>query len=277
VSSRETVYDARPQLETPRLFLRNAWNDLRASPRIAHGILRSNLRIRYRRSWLGYLWLPIPAVATMLASLYLQSRHIIGLPATRAPYAIFVFTGIVLWQVFLEAVNVPLQQLATGRQLMTRTRVPHEALILAGMLEVLVNAGIRGLLVVAALIPFGVALVPSLLLAPVGVVLLASLGLFAGLALAPLGMLYDDVGRAIMVGTGFLFFLTPVIYPAHGHRLVELNPVTPLLEITRSWVLSERHGSAAAVVVAAAVTVVGLVLSWLFYRVSRPHMIARLG
>jgi lipopolysaccharide transport system permease protein len=277
VPSRETVYDARPQLETPRLFLRDAWNDLRTSPRIAHGILRSNLRIRYRRSWLGYLWLPIPAVATMLASLYLQSRHIIGMPATRAPYAIFVFTGIVLWQVFLEAVNVPLQQLATGRQLMTRTRVPHEALILAGMLEVLVNAGIRGLLVVAALIPFGVALVPSLLLAPVGVVLLASLGLFAGLALAPLGMLYDDVGRAILIGAGFLFFLTPVLYPAQGHRLVELNPVTPLLEITRSWVLSEPHGSAAAVAIATAIAVVGLVLSWLFYRISRPHMIARLG
>jgi lipopolysaccharide transport system permease protein len=274
-AARETVYDARPELSSPGRFLRAAWMDIRASPAVGYGLFRSNLKARYRRSRLGYLWLILPAVMTTLACLYLQSQRILGLTDTRVPYAVFVLSGTVLWQVFVDALNVPLQQFAAARQLITRSRVPHEALVLAGMMEVFLNGALRLAVVAPVLVAYGVGASWAILLVPLGVAALALAGAAFGLLLAPLGLLYDDVGRAILLGTGFWFFLTPVVYRTPEGGLIGLNPVTPLLDTGRAWLTGGAAASGFLPVVLGSLLL--SVAAWFLYRIARPHIVARLG
>ncbi|WP_158266422.1 ABC transporter permease [Allosphingosinicella deserti] len=270
-----TLISARPQLADPRGFVRAAFVDLRLSVPIGWALFRANLRGRQRRSALGWLWLLAPAAAATLICTYLQSRQIVAVGPTHLPYPAHVLVGMLLWQTFVEALNAPLQHLTNGRQMTTRSRVPHEALILGGLFEVLLNAGIRMLVLAIALLAFRVAPAPTILLVPVGIGALIMLGLAFGMIALPWGLLYQDVGRAIALATGLWFFLTPIFYHAPAAGLTRFNPVTPLLETTRSW-LGPGPALAGFLPVVGATALV-LVIAWLFYRLCRPHVVARLG
>lgn len=274
-SQREIVYDSRSAFSQPGRFLRDAWVDLTAAPATGLRLFQSSMKVRFRKSWLGYLWLLIPAAATALVCIYVQSRRIIELPDSGHPYGVFVLLGVVLWQVFVEALNAPLQQLTANRYTMIRSTAPHEAFIFAGVLEVLLNASVRLAAVAVVMAIFQVPVGPSLLFVPLGLLGLMGLGLAFGLIIAPLGMLYDDVGRMLAVVTRFGFFLTPVVYAAPRDSLLQLNPVTPLLQTTRGWFFGDEPS--AGFLPVALVAMVGLVIAGLLYRVARPHVFGRLG
>ncbi|CUS44114.1 MAG: ABC transporter permease [Pseudomonadota bacterium] len=271
----DIVYSASPELRRPRHFAAKAMLDLRASGAIAWRLFRSNLRIRHRRTFLGYLWLLLPVMGTVLICSYIHSRRIVSIAPTSLPYPLFVLSGMILWQSFVDAINAPLQQLTAARQLITRSRVPHEAIILAGAMEVLLNAAVR-LAVLVVVIAIWVPFVPSMVLIPAGVVALVVFGLAIGLAVAPLGLLYDDIGRVIAMAMTFWFFLTPVIYPLPSFGPLRFNPVAPLLVTTRSWLLG-WWGVSNGFLVIVGIALVGLVAAWLWYRLARPHVVSRLG
>lgn len=274
-SPRETVYDSRAALADPVRFLRDAGADLAAAPAIGFRLFQSSMTARFRKSWLGHLWLLIPATATTIVCVYVQSRRILAVPDSEYPYAVLVLTGVVLWQVFVESVNAPLQQLTAHRQTMIRSTAPHEAFIFAGVLEVLLNASVRLVALAAVLMIFGVSMASTQLFVPLGVLGLVVLGLFLGVVIAPLGMLYDDVGRALAVATRFGFFLTPIVYAAPRDSLLQLNPVTPLLQTTRGWIFGDAPSEGFVPVMI--VATFGLVAASVIYRVARPHVFGRLG
>jgi lipopolysaccharide transport system permease protein len=270
-----TVYTPRPEWSRPAHFLGDAARDLRASLPVTWTLFVANLQTRYRRSWLGALWLLLPTIGTTLVWVYVQRRGLVSIAPAAVPYPVYVLAGTIFWQVFLDALNAPLQQLTLGRQMITRSRVPHEALILAGVLEVLLNCAVRLLVLAPVLVAFHVPVHATLLLVPIGVAALTLLGLTLGLLATPAGMLYDDVGRAITLVTGFWFFLTPVVYATPSLGILRLNPVTPLLDATRAWLISGPMAGGFALV--AGMTLPALLVAWLFQRVARPHVVARLG
>jgi lipopolysaccharide transport system permease protein len=271
----ETVYSSQGELQNPGRFFGEAWRDLRRSPAIAWQLFRSNTQARHRRAWLGYLWLLLPTLGSTAVWVYVRSRGIIGTGATGLPYIVYALSGTILWQVFSESLASPLQQLTASRQLMTRSRVPHEALVLAGALETLLNCAVRLVILAVVLAVTGVAIGAEVVLVPVGIAALALLGLTLGLFAAPAGLLYEDVGRAMTMVTGFWFFLTPIVYPTPARGLLRWNPVTPLLVTTRQWLTSSAPLAAFAAVTGG--TLAALVVAWLFYRLARPHVVARLG
>ena len=271
----ETVYSARAGLADPRRFLAEAAQDLRRARRSAWRLFRSDLRARHRRSILGYLWLLLPAAGTALICSFVHARQIVSIAPTPLPYPIFVLAGVILWQIFVEALQAPMQHLAASRQLITRSRLPHEAVILAGACATLLNAAIRLAVLLPVLLLFGLPLAPSMLLIPLGVAALVLLGLAIGVAAAPAGLLFDDVGRGLTMATSFWFFLTPVIYPLPRSGWLALNPVSPLLDTTRAWLSAPAMSPAFAIVVALSLAALGA--AWILYRIARPHVVARLG
>ncbi|WP_242097922.1 ABC transporter permease [Sphingomonas sp. CROZ-RG-20F-R02-07] len=269
------VYDDRRTLVRPRHFLRLALADLIYSLPVAWHLFRSRLRSRNRRLWLGYLWLLLPSLGSVAVCLVVQSQKVVTIAPTVLPYGIFVMAGTMLWQAFVEALNTPLQQLNTHRQMLTRTRVPLEGFIGAGVLELLLNCAIRLAFLCVTMLVVGMAMPVTMLLVPFGVLALTLLGLAIGLLLSPFGLLYDDVGQGLALGVTFWFFLTPVVYPASHGGILSLNPVAPLIVTTRSWLTGPADPLAfIACTLGAGVL---LAIAWLLARVARPHVAARLG
>jgi lipopolysaccharide transport system permease protein len=271
----ETVYSSDAELRHPGRFFAEASDELRRSLAVAWRLFRSSVQARHRRAWLGYLWLLLPTLGTTGVWVYVRSRGLIETGPSGMPYAVYVLSGTVLWQVFADALVSPLQQLTTNRQLVTRSRVPHEALILAGVFETLLNCAVRLVVLACLMVAMGVTPGPQVVFLPVGIAALLLLGLTLGLFAAPAGLLYDDVGRALTMIAGFWFFLTPVIYRAPAGGLLRFNPVTPLLETSRQWLTSAAPTGPFILVTAGAA--LALVVAWLFLRLVRPHVVARLG
>jgi lipopolysaccharide transport system permease protein len=148
--------------------------------------------------------------------------------------------------------------------------------ILAGAGGVLLNGAVRLTLLIVAMPFFGLELGPGLLLLPVAFAALVLLGIVIGLILAPFGLLYDDVGRALPILILFWFLLSPILYPIPaGEAWLRLNPVAPLIDACRSALIGAPLPGGFYAVVAAAAAALPVVM--LFYRLTRPHLTARLG
>jgi lipopolysaccharide transport system permease protein len=230
---------------------------------------------------LGYAWAFVPPIFTSLIWIFLQSQKVLGVGDTGMPYVVFVITGTVLWQTFVEALNSPLQMVNESKSMLTKINFPREALILAGVGQVLFNFAIRALLLVAVMLYFHVTPNASLLLVPLGVLALIGLGVSIGLFLTPIGMLYQDIGRGLGFATAAWFFLTPVIYPvpkaSFAATLIELNPVTPLLVTTREWLVIGQSSMLPGFLWVSVGSLILLLFACVQYRIAMPHLISRMS
>jgi lipopolysaccharide transport system permease protein len=238
------------------------------------------LQARHRATRLGYAWLPVPALALALTWVYLDHVRVVRFGDTGISYVAYVFSGVVLWQVFADGLQAPLRALGDARHVLTRARLPHEAWLGAAALDVALNLLVRLAVLAAVLVATGTSPGAAVLLAPLGMIALLALGFAIGLALTPIGLLYHDVGQGLTVAAGFWFFLTPVVYPwpvdVAGDALIALNPVTPLLVTTRAWLTGASGADAAHLAAVGAGALVLLLAAWVVYRLARPHLVARL-
>jgi lipopolysaccharide transport system permease protein len=275
------VYTPEAGLHHPLVLLRGMFTDIGASRTLAWSLATRDLRAQYRGSVLGFLWAFITPLVSTALWLFLSATGVVKLADTGMPYALYVFSGTMLWQVFVEALNSPLQQVNAARAMLTKLNVPREAVVLAGFIKVLVNAGVKLLLLLAAVLAFGVRPDAHLVLVPAGLVVLASAGLSLGLLLTPVGMLYSDVGRSIPLLAQLLMYLSPVLFaiPTTGlfAAVYRWNPMSPLILNTRAWLTGMDAPQAGYYLVVVAGIAVLLLLGWVLYRITMPILIEHLN
>lgn len=269
------VNSADPALRRPGLLLREAWGDSGPSLWLGWRLFTRGTAARIRENALGLLWLPIPAIAMTATFVYLAEVRVTDFDTGEAPYLVFVLTGISLWLAFLEALAGPLGKLLQARSSLRFSSTPFEPFVVAAALDVLLNFAVRLVLIAIVMAIAGVPPGPELLLAPIGLLSIVLLGLAIGVLLAPLGMLYGDIQRALALAGGFTLFLTPIVFPTPDTLLIELNPLTPAIVNTREMLLGQG-GDVLAVSCLAAGSAALLALALLVLRISRPHVIGRL-
>lgn len=277
----QIYYSPRSELSEPKHFLKLALLDLKASRSIAWQLFRKNFISQYRQSFLGYLWIFLPPLTTALIWIFLYFTKIVDLGTTEIPYPLFVLTGVFLWQTFTESVTCPLQQLLNSKHLITKFKIPHEALVIAGLGSIVFNLLIRIVVLLLALIYFKVGVSWEFLLVPVGLAVLVLAGIAIGVSLTPLGMLYRDVSNGMGIVLNVLFFLTPIVYPIPDRgafsRLLLLNPLTPLVDFNRRWLTGSDALPDLSFFIVAGVSGLILVGSWLFYRITKPYIVERIS
>lgn len=282
ISERITIYTPESPLREPGKLLRSMFRDLLASRELAWRLFLRNNSAQYRQTILGYLWAFLPPVATSITFVFLASQKVVNIGNTGGvPYIAFVLIGTTLWQTFVDAINAPIKIVQSSKAMLAKINFPREALLLAGFGEVLFNFAVRSLILVATVLWFQLPVHATLALVPIGVLALIGLGLMLGLLLTPFGLLYQDIGRGLIIVTGFWMLLTPIVYPVPksgaGAIIAQLNPVSPLVICTREWLTQGATTQLAPFLLIAASTLVLLFLGWIFYRLTMPIIIERMG
>jgi lipopolysaccharide transport system permease protein len=277
----ERRYTPRSELRQPLRLLCTAIRDLKAARYLAWRILVRDLSARYRQTLLGYLWIVIPPVAVALGMTLAMRSQILRISETDLPYPAYLIFSMSLWQTFAEALAAPPSLIQKSRSVLARIYFPREALLIAGLGDVLVNFAVRVLLILSTFVLFDVSLTWGALLAvPVAAVLiLLAYGL--GLLVAPFASLYHDLSRAITIGLMIWLFFSPVLYPVPAAdtvfgTLVRLNPVTPLLVTARELAIAAPLSMAANTALIAVLSLIALGAGWLVCKVSMPFVIERL-
>lgn len=277
----EVIYTPESQLRNPGKLVNSMIADIKASRELAWRLFIRNISAMYRQTMLGYFWAFLPPIATTLVWVFLNSQKIFNVGNTDIPYPVYVMIGTLLWQVFIDALNSPLKLVTSSKAMLVKINFPRESLIIAGILEVLFNFLIRVVLFVIILIWFNVAVPLTVFLVPIGILSLIMLGLMFGILLAPIGLLYQDIGRGIMIITSLWFFLTPIVYPAPtsypANLIAKFNPVSPLLVTTRDWITTGSVEHLSGFILVTVIAFILILLGWILYRISMPHLIARMG
>ncbi|MFZ4638918.1 MAG: ABC transporter permease [Nodosilinea sp.] len=276
-----TIYRSESEMRQPLRLFRHMGQDLLASRELAWRLMVRDISAQYRQSILGLLWAFMPPIMTALGVVVAKNSGVVNIGSTDLPYPVYVVFSMALWQTFVEALTGPLAAVTQAKPMLAKVNFPREALILAKLGEVFFNFGIKLILIIGLFLWFRVGVSWFVVLAPVALVHLILLGTAIGLCLAPLGMLYGDVSRALTLAIAPWLLLTPVLYPVPTQGwfglLVSLNPVTPLLVTTRELATHGVVSNSVGFWLASLFTLVTLLLAWLLYRLAMPFLIERIS
>ncbi|MFN6202274.1 MAG: ABC transporter permease [Acidobacteriota bacterium] len=250
-----------------------SWHELRALWEYRELLLFltwRDIKVKYRQTTVGLLWVILQPVATMLIFSIFFGR-VVGIDSGGLPYPLFAFSGIVPWLFFSNSVNSSSNSLVGSSNLITKVYFPRMiipgAAVLAGLVDFLVALVVVGL----TMAWFGVTLTRQIIFLPFLLILTVLLTFGIGLWMAALNVRYRDVRHALPFILQLWMFATPIIYPTSlippdWRRLINLNPLTGLIDAYRA-VLLGRPIDWSPLLFTSILTMVVLVLAaWYFRR-----------
>jgi lipopolysaccharide transport system permease protein len=276
-----TVYTPESQIRHPIRLLHDMFRDLIAGRELAWRLAVRDISAQYRQTALGLLWALIMPLAHTLIWIFLSSSGIVTIRDTALPYPVYVFSGTMIWAIFIDAVNAPLQQTTANKQMLAKINFPREALVVSGIYQTLFNGAIRIILLLFVLMLFKIYPGWGLFWFPFGILSLILTGTALGLLLTPVGMLYTDIGRGIPLVMQFLMYLCPVVFPMPTEGwpsiLFKLNPMTPLVLTTRDWLTGFSPEYLVPFFLINLFMIALLLVVWVIYRVAMPILIERMS
>jgi lipopolysaccharide transport system permease protein len=276
-----TIYEAHGARQRLGTTLRAMWQDLLASRELALRLAQRDLKAQYRQAFLGILWAFFLPLANTVTWIFLSHAGIVRVAEVGMPYPVYVFIGTMLWAIFIDALNAPLQQVIAARAMLSKLNFPREALILSGLYQTLFNASIKIVLILGAMIVMGVWPSWNTLLFPVAIAALLLTGTAVGLLITPVGILYSDVGRAMPLILQFTMYVTPVVFPMPKEgwtaTLFHWNPMTYLIVVGRDWLTGHSTAFFLPFLAVSFAAFALLVAAWIIYRTAMPILIERMG
>jgi lipopolysaccharide transport system permease protein len=235
------VYSSESEIRHPVRLFRSILSDFVAGRELAWRLFVRNIRGLYRQTLLGLFWAFLPPIANTAIWVFLREAGLFETGETTVDSTVYILTGMIFWQAFIDAFQMPLAMLNKNRNMISKLNFPRESLLMVGIAEVLFDLAIRSLLLVPAFLWFGVSWQTSSILVPVTVACLILFGVALGLLIMPIGSLYQDVGRFISMVIPFWMILTPIIYVPitsfPGSLLNGVNPASPLIILSRDFLL----------------------------------------
>jgi ABC-2 type transport system permease protein len=236
----------------------------------------------FRRSYLGtalgYLW-SLARPLMLFGVLLVVFTQAFDLGDRVVNYPVLLLFNIVLFTFFQEATTQAVTSIVNQESVVRKTQFPRLVIPLAVVLTSLFNLAVNLVVVFCFLLVAGVDPLWTWLLLPVVLLALVVLTTAVAMILSALHPRFRDTGIIWSVAVMALFYATPVLYPleivAGGlGELLALNPLSPLFELARKWVIDpSAPGPAAAaggelrLLVPAAIFVALCALAaWLFDR-----------
>lgn len=200
-----------------------------------------DLKVRYRQTLLGAVWVMGQPLVSMLIFSLLFMRVAKLRAETGVPYPLFVLTGLLIWNFFAGAIQRSGNSLVGASHLISKVYFPRLVVPLSNVATDIVDFVVAALLLVPMMAWYGVFPGVSLLLAPVIVAIAAILSLGIGLWVAALNVEYRDIRIVLPWVLQIAMYATPVVYPLSAlperYRWIALaNPMTGIVEGLRASV-----------------------------------------
>ena len=198
-------------------------------------LVKRELRVRYRRSFIGFAWTMLQPLLMMLV---LQVAFSSIFRFDLVNYPVFVLSGLLFWNFFSQSIVVSMNSLRANARLIQKLPVPKSVFPLSVVISGLINLLFALVPLLVMIVVTGHPLKPALLFLPISNLIAGLFTLGAGLLLAPLSAFFYDIVELVGVGLQLLMFLTPIMYPMtivpeEMRWIVRYNPVRSILELFR--------------------------------------------
>jgi lipopolysaccharide transport system permease protein len=229
----------------------------------------SELKVRYKQTVLGVAWVVIGPFVVML--IYTVAFGlIVKVPTEGVPYPIFVYSGLVVWTYFSNALHRSSHSLLQNQEVITKVYFPRLLVPLASVLAGLVDFTIAFIVLIGLLKFYGYAIMAIVWTVPLFVLLAMTTALAASLWLSAFNLQYRDAGLLVPLLLQAWFFATPIVYPSNlvpedWRPLYDiLNPMTVVVEGFR-WALLGSTQAPDQMLAVPVLIVAGLLVGGLYY------------
>jgi ABC-type polysaccharide/polyol phosphate export permease len=230
-------------------------------------LVSRDLKVRYKRSVLGFVWVMLSPLLTMgVLVIVFSSIFRFNVPH----YAAYLLVGLLLWSVFAQGTVAAMSNLVGNGSVLRRMYVPPSVFVASAIGSALVN-------LIFSLVPFAIlayltGVEPSLwwlfLVVPCFLVTLFAFGV--GLVLSSMAVYFTDTVEIWTVLLSVYFYLTPVIYPATTlgpivFALEQYNPMYLFLNIARTVVIYGAPPALDQLAWATGFAVVACLIGWFVF------------
>jgi len=202
-----------------------------------------DVKVRYKQTWLGAAWAILQPVSMMVVFSLFFGR----LGPDNTPYAVYVFAGLLPWQLFSYVLSESSQSVVANERLVTKVYFPRLIIPMSSACTALIDFSVSLILLFVIMAYYGVRPGVAVLALPLFVMLAVLSALSAGLWLGALNVKYRDVRYTLTFLIQLWFFATPVVYsaslvPTAWRTLYGLNPMAGVVEGFR-WALLGKTAS----------------------------------
>src|SRR6266576_635367 len=251
------------RIEPPRALFELRFGEVWAYRELLYFFVWRDVKIRYKQTAIGVLWVVLQPVLTMLAFTLFFGR-LAKLPSQGLPYPTFYFAALVPWTYFAYALQITTNVVVDNLRLITKVYFPRLMPPISSALLGLVDFAISFVVLAIFTVAYGAHPNFAALWLPVLLALAVFTTLGVGLWLSVFNALYRDVRYIVPFLVQFWMFASPVtcpasLVPSHWRWLYRLDPMTGVIEGFR-WALTGLGRSPDLVLLASA----GMVLVMLF-------------
>ena len=196
----------------------------------------------YKQTILGPMWFFIQPIMTTIMFMFVFGG-IAGISTDGVPQAVFYLAGLVCWNYFADCLTKCSDTFNANQQIFGKVYFPRLIVPFSIVISNMVKMGIQLVLFLVVYAYYFIVLGTfeinwTIVLFPVLLLMLASLGLGFGLVISSLTTKYRDLRFLITFGVQLWMYATPVIYPLSVMKqnypdkiwVIVANPLTAFIE-----------------------------------------------
>ena len=196
----------------------------------------------YKQTILGPMWFFIQPIMTTIMFMFVFGG-IAGISTDGVPQAVFYMAGLVCWNYFADCLTKCSDTFNANQQIFGKVYFPRLIVPFSIVISNMVKMGIQLVLFLVVYAYYFIVLGTfeinwTIVLFPVLLLMLASLGLGFGLVISSLTTKYRDLRILITFGVQLWMYATPVIYPLSVMKqnypdkiwVIVANPLTAIIE-----------------------------------------------
>ena len=204
-------------------------------------LVKRDLKVKYRRSFLGYLWsLLNPLLMMTVMTLVFSNFFRYQIP--EGNYPLYLICGQTLFTFFNESTNLSMYSIINNAPLIKKVYVPKFIFPISKVFSSFVTTSFS-LLAILIVMPFcHVRFTPYLLLFWVPLIFLFLFACGMGMVLSALSVYFRDITHLYSVFTLLLMYATPIFYPISivpekFKIIIQLNPLFNYIQFFRDVVI----------------------------------------
>jgi lipopolysaccharide transport system permease protein len=197
-----------------------------------------DIKVRYKQTVLGVAWAILQPFTTMVV-FTIFFGHLAKMPSDGYPYPVFVYSALLPWTFFANAITNSSNSLVGSAHLISKVYFPRLIIPLSSVGAGLVDFVTASSILLAMMLFYGVGWSLNLLMAPVLLAEVMFIAVGVGTCLSALTVTYRDFRYVVPFTIQVWMFVTPIIYPSsliptQWRWLVYLNPMSGLIENFRA-------------------------------------------
>jgi ABC-2 type transport system permease protein len=198
-------------------------------------LIVNELKLRYRRSLLGFLWTMLNPLLTMIVLTVVMSTL---LRFQIEDYWVLLVAGLLPWIFFAQSVNTSLMSIVGKGSLLSKVYIPKALIPLSAVLACCVNFLLALVPMLVLILATGRELNETILFLPAAIVLFTIFTCGFAFLFSCLNVFFRDFTHMTEVILSIWFYLSPVWYtvslvPEEYRYLFYWNPLLYLIELFR--------------------------------------------